>query len=490
MSSPTYTASIESLRQHRVPAWFEDAKFGIFIHWGLFSVPGFAAPTEHISDAFDGSHANSIVMTPYTEWYWNALRVPDSPTARFHAEHYGNRPYSDFKEAFIEGLRAWDPSEWARLFRKSGARYVVHVTKHHDGYSLWPSKIENPHQKDWCSERDIVGELAEAVRAEGLRFGVYYSGGIDWSWNSNPARTFAQFVGSAPGGDYPAYAEAQVRELIERYSPDVLWNDITWPTGLGRMLSLMADYYHAVPHGVINDRWMHHGPALRLLSHRPVQWLADALINRSNRRAAAKGEGKKGVVPPRPAHSDFRTPEYTIFDEITSYKWEATRGMSASFGYNRNHAEADYEPADELITNFIDAVSKNGNLLLNIGPRGEDAGIPAPQLARLEAMGEWLERNGEAIYGSRPWERAEAKTDEGLPVRFTRRADKVYAIVLGRPASRDVVIREFPMSTGTSARRLFDDQHIEVTAADGGVRLLNATSSGSGPALAFEFSSS
>jgi hypothetical protein len=93
-----------------------------------------------------------MVMTPYTEWYWNALRVPGSPTARFHAEHYGDRPYADFRPPFAEGLRAWDPSAWARLFRRACARYVVLVTKHHDGYCLWPSGVANPHQAGWCSD--------------------------------------------------------------------------------------------------------------------------------------------------------------------------------------------------------------------------------------------------------------------------------------------------------------------------------------------------
>ncbi len=500
MSHPGHAPTLESLRSHAIPSWFDDAKFGIFIHWGLFSVPGFAAPTEHISDAFSGSHSNSMVMTPYTEWYWNALRVPGSPTAEFHATHYGGRPYTDFRDAFNDGLREWDPDEWARLFRRAGARYVVLVSKHHDGYCLWPSQIANPHQSKWCSERDIVGELAESVRGVGLRFGVYYSGGIDWSWNTRPARTFAEFIGSVPQGGYAAYADAQVRELVERYSPDVLWNDISWPSDRAAMLSLMADYYGAVPEGVINDRWMHQNMALRLLRYRPVQRVVDALIDRASRRAHARGEGRKGIVPPRPAHFDFRTPEYTSFDEITAYKWEATRGMSASFGYNRNHADADYESAENLITGFIDSVSKNGNLLLNVGPRGEDAAIPTPQRTRLEAMGEWLDRNGEAIYGSRPWQRSDGETAEGLPVRFTRNENRVYAIVLGVPSSDDVVIKNVPLldeMRDARVRRLSDGERVEMTVVDAGVCLRQvistppnaaATSSGSPAALCFEFS--
>ena len=124
-------------------------------------------------------------------------------------------PDADFKETFEAVVGDWDPAEWARLFKRAGARYVVLVTKHHDGFCLWPSEVKNPNQDAWTTKRDVVGELASAVRAEGLRFGVYYSGGIDWSFNTKPVRTIVQFIGSTPGGDYPAYAEAQVRELIE-----------------------------------------------------------------------------------------------------------------------------------------------------------------------------------------------------------------------------------------------------------------------------------
>ncbi|MBW2282380.1 MAG: alpha-L-fucosidase, partial [Deltaproteobacteria bacterium] len=330
-----YEPTRESLREHAVPDWFEDAKLGIFIHWGLFSIPGFAPRLAHVSDAFTQHYPLSAVMTPYTEWYQNAIRVPESPSARHPAEHWGGRPYADFKADFEAGLEAWDPSDWARLFHRAGARYVVLVTKHHDGFCLWPSDVPNPQQADWSLRRDLVGDLASAVRAEGLRFGVYYSGGIDWSWNRRPVRTLVEFIGSAPGGDYPAYAEAQVRELIERYEPSVLWNDISWPTALRPMLQLMADYYQAVPEGVVNDRWMHQSWVLRLMARRPVQRTVDALVHWKIRRDAARGTYSPGIVPPPPAHYDFRTPEYTSFDEIRERKWEATRGMSPSFGFNR-----------------------------------------------------------------------------------------------------------------------------------------------------------
>lgn len=447
-------ATLESLREHAVPEWFEDAKLGIFIHWGLFSIPGFAARLDHVSDAFVKHYRLGAVMTPYTEWYDNAIRVPESPSAQHHAEHYGGRPYSDFREPFERGLESWNPDAWAETFLRAGARYVVLVSKHHDGFSLWPSAVPNPHRPGWNTARDVVGDLAQAVRARGLRFGLYYSGGIDWSFNPRPVRTLAEFIGSCPGGAYPDYAEAQVRELIERVEPSVLWNDITWPTSRDRMLQLMADYYDAVPEGVINDRWMHRGAALRLLGLRPVQRLLDAFLERRIAREAARGEYSPGIVPPKPLHFDFRTPEYTSFAEIDSTKWEATRGMSPSFGFNREHGEAEHEPADELIRSFVDTVAKNGNLLLNVGPRGDDASIPLPQLARLEALGAWLASEGEAIYGTRPWSRAEGASEEGTPIRFTRKGDTLFAILLDTPKWAEFEIRDLVLSTSARVTRV------------------------------------
>lgn len=435
-----FEATAESLSGHVVPDWFDDAKLGIFIHWGLFSVPGFAPRLSHVSEAFTEHYSLSAVMTPYTEWYENAIRVPESPSAAHHLEHWGGRPYADFRAPFAAGLESWEPSDWARLFRRAGARYVVLVTKHHDGYCLWPSQVSHPHRSGWKTDRDVVGDLATAVRAEGMRFGVYYSGGIDWSFNRRPVRTLVQFFGSTPTGDYPQYAEAQVRELIERYSPSILWNDISWPTGKHAMLQLMADYYEAVPEGVVNDRWMHRNWMLRMVSLRPIQKVLDAWLEGHTRRRAEKGDADQSIVPPTPLHCDFRTPEYTSFDTIRTRKWETTRGMSPSFGYNRLDREEHYEDPAELVRSFVDSVSKNGNLLLNVGPTGEEAVIPSFQRRRLEYLGAWLAGHHEAIHGTRPWVAAESQTRSGLPVRFTRRAETVYAIVLGQPLEPQLTI--------------------------------------------------
>ncbi|WP_083762577.1 alpha-L-fucosidase [Parvibaculum lavamentivorans] len=370
-----------------------------------------------------------------------------TPSAEFHAEHYGNRPYGDFREAFAAGLKSWDPDSWAEAFARSGAKYFVLVTKHHDGFCLWPSGVANRHEQGWTTERDIVGELARAVRAQGLRFGVYYSGGIDWTFNREPLRTLVDFLGSMPAGDYPAYALAQTRELIERYEPSVLWNDISWPTGLDELLTLFADYYNAVPEGVVNDRWPHARFASRLLRQKPVRRLVDYF---AKRYIAKNPQAVEGIIPQPIPHSDFRTPEYTRFSTIQKKKWEATRGMSYSFGFNRDDKDEDYEAADTLLGDFIDGVSKGGNLLLNIGPRGADAGIPEAQLSRLSAFGDWLGANGSAVYGSKPWgkagETSDTETADGLPVRFTQRDGMVNILILGRPAGESLRLRNVALT--------------------------------------------
>ncbi len=444
MPAQTFAPTLASLNARPLPAWYDDAKFGIFIHWGLFAIPAFASGRGSISDAFKTDYDRAVAMTPYTEWYANAIKVEGTPSAAFHAANYGGAPYEAFKDPFLARLKDWDAGAWAQAFREAGARYVVLVTKHHDGFCLWPSGVKNPRRPGWDAGRDIVGEIAAAVRAEGLRFGVYYSGGIDWSFNPEPLRTLADFIGSTPGGAYPAYAEAQVRELIARYQPSVLWNDISWPTGQDRLYRLFADYYNAVPDGVVNDRWVCASLASKALRLKPARRALDARIKAG---IAKNPKAFEGIIPQPIPHSDFRTPEYARFPDIQAKKWEATRGMSHSFGFNRDDGEADYASAETLIGDFIDAVSKNGGLLLNVGSMASGV-IPDPQRARLKAFGDWLKVNGAAIYGSRPWTQAEAVTDDGLPVRITRSDGALNLIVLGAPSGESLTIKGLALDGG------------------------------------------
>ena len=445
---PRFEPTLESLRTHEVPSWYHDAKLGIMVSWTMASVPAYAPRDHDISELLRTRYDDLQVYTPYVEWYENSLRFPESPVAKFHRERYGDRPYACFRDEFVEGgIAQLDADAWAEAFSAAGARYVVFVTKHHDGFCLWPSRVRNPHRERWCSPRDCVGGLARAVRARGMRFGVYYSGGLDWTFNPEPVRTMGAMLASVPEGDYPAYAEAQVRELVELHAPDVLWNDIAWPTGPRELWRLLADYYAAVPEGLVNDRWQTKGWLVRAVRVGPIRALFDVAMKRALRRTG-------NLTPPRPPHCDTRTPEYAVFKKLRRETWECVRGIDKSFGYSRESREQDFLSRSDLVHSFVDIVSKNGNLLLNVGPRGEDAAIPEMQLRRLEWLGEWLRTNGKAIYGARPWRRAEGSTRDGLPVRFTARLSKVYAIVLGMPPCTSLAIQDLVPTEGASVELL------------------------------------
>ncbi len=444
---------LAQLKSRELPTWYDDAKFGIFIHWGAFAIPAFAPATESLSTGLEDQYDQAIPMSPYSEWYENAIKVPGTPSHAYHQKHYGGAPYRDFKQPFEAGLKHWDPAAWAETFRDAGARYVVLVTKHHDGLCLWPSKHQNKHVSNWTTERDIVGELARAVRAAGMRFGVYYSGGIDWSFNTTPIHTMGQFIASQPGGDYPDYAMAQTRELIERYEPSVLWNDISWPTRLEPLLNLFADYYRAVPDGVVNDRWIERDWKFDLFKWGPVWRYADKKLKQAY---MARGPDEKGLVPPEVPHSDFRTPEFSILAETQSKKWESTRGMSHGFGYRRDDGPDDYASIEELLHGFIDTVARNGNLLLNVGPRGEDGGIPDEQLAILRGFGTWMRANGDAIYGTRPWKRSDGETVCGKQVRFTASLSRLNLIIKGAVPEGEIVVKQLTLASGSRVTRLSD----------------------------------
>jgi alpha-L-fucosidase len=427
-----------------VPAWWLDAKLGVFVHWTMAAVPAYAPVGSDMGGLIGSHRRDAFAWSPYTEWYENSIRFADSPAARHHRATYGAQPYAAFRRPFEDGIEQWDPEAWTAAFAATGARYVVLVAKHHDGYCLWPTDVPNPHRPGWHSRRDVVGELADAARAAGMRFGLYYSGGLDWTFDDRPIGSLGDMLAAVPRGSYPDYAEAQVRELIDRYRPSVLWNDIVWPATGGRLWPLFEHYYATVPDGVVNDRWMPWNPLLAAARSTAVRRVIDAGVGRL---AAPDG----GIVPPTPPHFDVRTPEYVVFDEVQRTPWECVRGMDHSFGYNAASRPEDFIGRADLLWLLADIVAKGGNLLLNVGPRGVDGALPNEQLARLDWLGEWAVPNHRALMGTRPWVHPGTTTDSGTPVRYTARGDTVFALVRG--ASATVVlgeVRPTPTTTVTT----------------------------------------
>jgi len=443
---PVRNPQLRALRGHRVPAWWLDAKLGIFVHWTPASVPAFAPVDVDIGKLVQSGRRDALAFSPYAEWYENSLRFPGSPVARHHREVYGDRPYTRFAGDWEAALDQWDPQEWAARFAATGARYVVFVTKHMDGYCMWPTDVPNPRRAGWNCRRDVVGELGEAVRGAGMRFGIYYSGGLDSTFNDRPIGSVAEMLDAIPRGDYPAYAEAQVRELIARYRPSVLWNDIAWPAEGKQLWPLFEHYYESVPDGVVNDRWMPWSPLLAAAKTQLVRRAIDAGIRRQAKRDA-------GVVPPVPPHSDVRTPEYVVFDDVQRKPWECVRGMDQSFGHNAESRPEHFLGRDELLWMFVDIVAKGGNLLLNVGPRGIDARIPDQQLTRLGWLAEWVTPHTGAIAATRPWVMPGTTTPDAHPVRYTARGESLYAFVQG--ATGPITLPEV-CSTPTTAVTAID----------------------------------
>lgn len=464
-------------RSRTTPQWYDDAKFGIFIHWTPASVPAFHSggplgPGE-LEDILLGENGRREL--PYVEWYQYSIGVPGSETAAYHAAHYGGAPYADFGPVFAERVSGhWDPEAWAELFAAAGARYVVLVTKHHDGFTLWPSAVPNPYRAAWGMRRDLVGELAAAVRARGMRFGTYYSTGLDWTFKLVTEGDLVRDVlRSAPRGeDYADYAHAQLRELIDRYHPDVLWADIGYPSK-GRLGELLASYFAAVPEGAVNDRWAPIDALGRLAEWPGGTWAMRAVV-----RALIALE--PDPLRDYPARIGFKTAEYDSLPGIPPFKWEATRGLGASFGFSSRETAADMLTAEELVALVVDTAAKNGNVLINVGPDSYGQ-IPAIQQAPLKGLGDWLAVNGEAIYGTRPWRRF--GNELGRELRYTQREGALYAIVRG--AAEGELVIEAPGVPYGAVEVL--GGVVSGTSSDGGLLTLQLAEPMPGPAVVVRF---
>lgn len=382
LQAKVYKPTKESVMSHQVPEWYNQCKLGIFIHFGLYSVPAYAPLGKQLGEV--ELDERWYAYNPYAEWYLNSLRIGYGPTYEHHVKTYGkDYDYNQFTQGFT--CENYDPNEWAALFKEAGAGYVVLTTKHHEGYCLWDSKYTDFNSVKTGPKRDILKELNQALKANDLRLGVYYSGIIDWQYSKKPM--VSQYEVDHPENtseEYAQYAFNQVKELIDEYQPSLIWNDILWPyAGMKQLPELLAHYYNTVEEGVIDDRW---------------------------------GEG----------YHDYKTKEYKMGERSLQDKWEMTRGIGHSFGYNELEGEAELISARELIELLIDTVAYNGNLLLNIGPK-KDGSICPLQAQRLKELGAWLKVHSEAIYNTRPYE-LQHECCEGCEVYYTCNDEAVYAL--------------------------------------------------------------
>ena len=461
----TYEPTWESLDSRETPAWYPDAKFGIFIHWGLYSVPAFAP------------------RGTYSEWYWHAKDGDQTgkhqaavgrsaATQEFHNRVYGEDvEYSDFRSQFTANM--FEPTEWAKVFKRSGAKYVVLTAKHHDGYCLWPNKeASESFGMPWNSvdsgpSRDLVGDLTDAVREEGIKMGLYYS---IWDWfnpywpeEDQPTRrkkpcndvTRAKYIHEVM---YP-----QFKEIVEEYEPSLIFSDGDWWMDDERWETkpLLAWLFNNAPNKgevVINDRW--------------------------------------GKV--RKEHGGYFTTEYGSGFADPSILWEENRGIGKSFGYSRVETYDDYNTGELLIFMLCDIVSRGGNFLLDIGPTA-DGRIPVVMEDRLVQIGEWLEVNGEAIYGSRRWtkdcqwsageirEYTKEEFHKGIPdpivemakyprdgqarkeCYFTAKDDTVYAMITRLPDSGVFTIKDITLSADSAVTLLGFDGELKTTVVNGGL---------------------
>ncbi|MEN9938716.1 MAG: hypothetical protein RLZZ387_5295 [Chloroflexota bacterium] len=397
-----FTPDWESLKAYRVPAWYEDGKFGIFIHWGVYSVPAFG-----------------------NEWYPRHMYEQGTPEYEHHLATYGPHTEFGYKD-FIPQFTAanYDPAAWARLFKEAGARFVVPVAEHHDGFAMYDSALT-----EWCAgkmgpKRDLIGDLAVAVRDEGMVFGVsshriehywFFSGGMRFPSDVQDPR-YEGLYGPAHEAHQrlkPDFMEdwlARLVELIDTYQPQLIWFD-WWieQKALEPYVKQFAAYYY----------------------NRAAEWGKGVAVNH-----------KFEAFAPGTAVFDIERGQLA---DIPPFFWQNDTSVSKnSWGYIEGQ---DYKTATSLVGDLVDVVSKNGALLLNIGPR-PDGTIPEEEQELLREIGRWLEVNGEAIYGTRPWtvfgegptEVAEGEfTDTkraaftSQDFRFTTKGDALYAICLGWP---------------------------------------------------------
>lgn len=400
-----YTATWNSLKTYQLPEWIKDAKFGIFIHWGVYSVP-----------AYD------------SEWYPRNMYDQKSSAYKHHVATYGSPDKFGYKD-FIPMFNAekFDATAWVELFKKAGAKYVVPVAEHHDGFAMYKTALSKWNAFEMGPKRDVVGEIAAATKKAGLVFGLS-SHRIEHWWFFNHGREFNSDVLDPKYADFygPAHQENETMspeymndwllrnvELVDKYQPQLFWFDwwIEQPA-LEPYRKSFASYYY----------------------NKGLEWKKGVAINYKNEAF--------------PGHSAMLDIERGKLTDIRKETWQTDDALGYnSWGYTKDNS---FKSVKYIINNLIDIVSKNGVLLLNIGPK-PDGTITNQETEVLLGVGEWLKINGESIYATRPWKAfgegptkvaggsfsdAKDKPFTADDIRYTMSKDgAVYAISLDHPAA-------------------------------------------------------
>jgi alpha-L-fucosidase len=415
-SNPAYEALWESLSKHEVPEWFRDAKFGIYTHWGPVTV-----------GAEDGPAG--------VQWYGRSMYTPDSPTFEYHRKKYGDQNEVGYKDVVpLFKAEKFNAEAWAQLFAAAGAKFAGPVAIHHDNYAMWDSKFTEWDSMDQAPKRDFAAELEKAIRKRGMKYVATFHHAFAWQYYE-PAYKFDAADGIHAGlycephepGTPPskAYLDrwlGMVNEVVAGYEPDLIWFDF----GLSRVITpeyqqrMFADYY---------------------------TWAAKKGIEVAVAHKHRNIHQHTGIL-------DF---ERGREDRLTPYPWLTDTSIGPWF----HQKSTAYKSVDDIVDVLVDIVSKNGCLLLNVGPAA-DGTIPPDAQKLLRGIGRWLSTNGEAIFETRPWktfgEGPTRNTGGGFSenkdksytsedIRFTQSKDgkTVYVIVLGWP-ERETTIRSMRLA--------------------------------------------